>query len=204
METVTLIALVLSGIESLVVVLAIIFGGIWTLIIFGPFQQVRRAKAELTAIEQKIKEQAVIHITIDAVQASLPNDPSFFISITVNLYNEGTRIAALVHLKSRPLSVASFSFKDDGELELRNTIRVPVPTGSPPWLGTALLPGDSGQIPFFVRLKEPGLYMLQFSTQANPVERDLALEAGELEDTIPVAWEARKFFVVHDNRESCS
>ncbi len=204
METVTLIALALEGTESFFVVLAIIFGGIWTLKTFGAFQQVRRAKAELTAIEQKIKEQAVIRITIDAVQTPLPNDPSFFISVTVNLYNEGTRIAALVHPKSRPLSVASCSFKDDGELELRNTIQVPVPTASPPWLGTTLFPGDSGQIPFFVRLKEPGLYMLQFSTQANPVEKNLALEAGKLKDTTPVAWEARKFLVVHDNRESCS
>ena len=187
----------MNGIESLVVSLAVLGGGIWAVFKFTALGGKARAQAELQRIQQLARVQAVIEISIDATQITLPDDDSLYVSVVVEIRNNGTNNTRLEFAKDRkPFSVASVAIEQDGEMEfsVTNSCAIPVATALDEESPSILVRATGVErIPFVFRIGKVGLYLLIFSA---PVPQDEKKIAEKLGFEFKGNWVGKKFIVV--------
>lgn len=146
-----------AGVQSWLIGLAVVVGGLWTLYTFGALGTVQRAKLELF-------QQAQINIKIDAEQLRGCTD-GYCIAARVTISNAG-RNAHLDYARFDPFSVTKIEFNSDGTSRFGPTLTQPsLLSGS-----RTLRTGESVDYPFFVRVPEPGLYLLQFAVPLDSAE----------------------------------
>jgi hypothetical protein len=210
----------MGGVESIITSLALIFGGLWALYTFRVLNQIvrgrletqklqferdkleietRKTQVELQQLELQTKTQAVIQITIEASQQSLPNDSSRYVSAVVEIENKGNRNTRLSYEGRDPFLVTPIKISERGEMLHKDSFRYPVrlasnPQGKAP--GTIVRAGGREQLPFFFRVEFPGLYMLAFAARLSPEEQKTASEAGTPEGR-PASWTGKKLIVVN-------
>jgi hypothetical protein len=209
----------MSGVESIITSLALIIGGLWALYTFRVLNQItrgrletqkmqferdkmeieiRKTQKELQQLELQAKTQAVIQITIEASQQSLPDDSSLYVSAIVEIENKGNRNTRLSYEGRDPFLVTPIKISERGEMRFENSLGYPVrlasnPQGKAP--GTIVRAGGREQLPFFFRVEAPGLYMLSFAVRLSPEEQKTASEAGTPEGR-PTSWTGKKLIVV--------
>lgn len=209
----------MSGVESTITSLALIIGGLWALYTFRVLNQItrgrletqkmqlerdkmeieiRKTQMELQQLELQAKTQAVIQISIEASQQSLPNDSSLYVSAIVEIENKGNRNTRLSYESRDPFLVTPIKINERGEMRFENSLRYPVrlasnPQGKAP--GTIVRAGGREQLPFFFRVETSGLYMLSFAAHLSPEEQKTASEAGTPEGR-PTSWTGKKLIVV--------
>src|SRR5436305_1913900 len=57
---------VLSGVQSIVLSVAVLVGGIWTTVTFRLLHTTTKAEADLEELNRKLKQQAIVQINIQA------------------------------------------------------------------------------------------------------------------------------------------
>lgn len=82
-----------EALKNIVVAVAVIIGGAWTLYTFWLLQSSNRAAAELEELNSRIFRQPVLQIDFNIKQESLANDPNYYLSGYVNIKNIGKRNA---------------------------------------------------------------------------------------------------------------
>lgn len=82
---------ILDTLESMVVIAAVIMGGVWSLFIFRILRRRERARLELVEIEKRLHERAVIQLNITAKQEWISDQSGFYISAAVEVLNSGNR-----------------------------------------------------------------------------------------------------------------
>lgn len=213
----------MGGIASAVTAAALIIGAIWALFTFHSLLEIPRRRAELQATEAQIRNseleamlaqaeirksdaelrqlelqnhtQAVVDITIEAKQASLPGDDARYIGATVLVKNTGSRNTRLLFQDEKPFSVRSVTFDGDGEPQYGEPQHYAVARAAMPTVSASSLvlrTGSTETIPFFCRIPDAGLYYLAFSTPLTEDDSEVALQVGAVRRT---RWVARTFFV---------
>ena len=187
----------MNGVESLVVSLAVLGGGIWAVFKFTALGEKARAQAELQRLQQLARAQAVIEISIDATQFTLPEDDSRYVSAVVEIRNNGTRNTRLEFPKDRkPFSVASVEIMQNGEMKFLEPDRYGTPVGtsleeeSPSSIVRA---AGVERIPFVFRVGTGGLFFLVFSVPVPQEEKEIAEKLGF---KYGANWVGKKFIVV--------
>src|SRR5262245_32345243 len=86
--------LIAAGIQSILVTLALLIGGIWTLYTFRALYLKQKAQAELAKTEAEIFRQAVVKIIVDARQEMFGGETRCIAAdVTVeNLGNRNTKL----------------------------------------------------------------------------------------------------------------
>ncbi len=82
---------VAAGVQSIILAVAVLVGGIWTVYLFRILDTKGRALAERHAFELRDREQGVINIDISAKQVSIPGDKGRNIYIDIQVKNLGNR-----------------------------------------------------------------------------------------------------------------
>jgi len=209
-----------AGIQSLVISIAVVIGGVWTLYTFSKLGQAskaqaelaelefkiksqtaaeRKVQAELAELEFKIKRQTAVEISLEACQHALPGDSSYYVSVIAVIKNVGSRNANLQY--SNPLTILPVGFDANGKILFSKPILREITTAPPSGVVTWNLVrvGTTLKVPFFVPVPGPGLYFLHFGVNVgmDQIEQEVYREAG-IENPRGAVWSGRKFFIVRE------
>ncbi len=191
---------VLAGFQSLAVSVAIIAGGVWTLITFDLLTPADRARAELHIIEKKMREQGLLDLKITASPTTLPNDSAHYISAIVEISNRGDRNTLLRFRDFFPFAAHRVTFDPSGETQFHTPVRAKALWGFPDKTDLYelnMIPGGVQQLPFFVKFEEVGLYFVSFAVALSPADFVDHLKAGSGRDPdLASMWNVTSYVVV--------
>jgi hypothetical protein len=161
---------VLGGLQSLVLSIAIVVGGLWTLYTYGP---------EYQKIQKELKERRAIVINMEPAQVSIPGDPGRYIAARVRFENVGNK-TELIYWPAQPFSASRVWIDDRGSFQVEQLrgMRVEAPAGSE--TGLRLMPRIVVNRIFLARVDKPGLYYLELDVEASPEEHREAQDEGVL------------------------
>jgi len=185
---------ILAGIQSLVISVAVVIGGVWTLITFNVLDQVAKARAELEVLQSR---HSAIEIDIEASQVSLSDDQrKQCILASVVIKNTGTQNAVLEFQRDGPMAVTPVTFDKNGAPVYGETVRASIAGSNPRktiTTGTFVRAGSRSHYRILVPVQKPGVYFLTFSADATGSEAELSKKAaGARRQT----WGAQLYFVV--------
>lgn len=109
-----------AGVQSVIIALGVLIGGLWTYYTFGALRARYKAEAEIRQLELANRVQGVIDIEIKAEQVSSPNDTGRFIKIDIQAKNLGNRNLNL-ELPNHALTVAKVQPDGEGYLWQQHT-----------------------------------------------------------------------------------
>jgi hypothetical protein len=197
-----------AGVQSVVLALGVLIGGLWTYYTFGALRARYKAEAEIRQLELANRVQGVIDIEIKAEQVSTPNDTGRSINIDIQVKNLGNRNLKL-ELPNHALTIAKVKPDNEGhlyiewfknptipyldasklisrDLKLDNSVK---PT--PPEL---LRAGQTVAFPCWFRVEEAGLYLIDF--EGALTGEDLKISQQETGQTKQFNVTAQTFIVV--------
>ena len=181
---------ILSGLQSIVLTLAILTGGIWTLVTFNARQEVEIAKGTSELLARDLAERRILNIQMEASQITLPNDRARYILATVRFENVG-KDSEIFNWSDTPVHVSRVSINEGDELI---TLRLPaMRINLPESAGLRILAGEVVKSDFLARVNEPGLYFVDFEMEASRSEQESASQEGVIGS---VTWVATANVIV--------
>ncbi len=187
---------ILNGVQSLVLSVAVVVGGVWTLLVFDVLEQVERARAELDVLRKQAAQQPAMEVEIEAEEVYLEGGNRPYLSARVKIANVGTRNARLLYPPDRfPFAVIPVAFDAEG-MQYGKRIGAGLASSKKPDVlstGAVIRAGSAQIFPFFVALPGPGVYLLAYGVQVG-TEDVLDDVHGAPSDNLSF-WEGRRFFV---------
>ncbi len=165
---------ILEIVQLIAVITAILIGGGWTLYTFISLEAVNKAKIELEEMKHKLIRRAVLDINLVAENETKKDQAEYYISATVTVANKGTREAHLdfsEHPFLTPLSISKVTFDKKGGPEFVNSQTYKINMAISEIIDVVLLPNENISLPFYVKVKEAGVYFLEFSVPQKGIER---------------------------------
>jgi len=180
-----------EAIKNGMISVGLLAGGIWALL---QFLTVRH--------DQRVKEQSVLSMDLDIRQTSLPGRPELCLSIVVQVRNQGSRNSYLQFGGHNHLTVTAMGIAADGTLHSGESVArfLKRPDGTPVDTSTVLA-GSHVNLPFFVTVPAPGLYIVRFRVDPNPEQRKIISRAGGVDKTTSIVLSANQYFVVLPNED---
>ena len=181
-----------GGVQSLVLTIAIIVGGLWTLFTYDALRQAERARAEYEKLQKDLKERRAIVINMEPTQVSIPGDPARYIAARLRFENMGNQ-TEVIYWPPNPFNVSRIWIDDHGSFQLKQLrgVRVEAPVGSE--AGLRLMPRVAVNRMFLARVDRPGLYYLELDVEASSEEQAEARKEGVL---ARVTWKEVAHIVV--------
>jgi hypothetical protein len=189
-----------TGIQSIALTIALLVGGVWTVILYSRLHEAERASAELLVKQAEVNkhelerqqnldklQQTFGQISLSASSLAHSGRTSCYLQVVARITNQGTRQIRLRFNKGDPLRVAVVSTTRDGKPDFRPIVSAPVQTFSNtglsvlPLPSSKLLPHEGSEYPFIVRVPRNRVYLLQFSVPVDTV-------TGVREDTRAAGW----------------
>jgi hypothetical protein len=180
-----------SGIQSFVIVAAVLFGGVWSLYTFRALAARERAKADLF-------RQAVLNIRVKATQIRPPNQNGLYVSALATVINSGNRNTFLDFQERSPFSISKVSFDEHGRK-----------TESDPdylimdWEHTVVRAGNHQRFLTAGRVPEPGMYKIEFAVELSQDEHVIYAaslpeqfgEKSQEQKTVPYSDNGGQFYL---------
>lgn len=183
---------IVGGIQSLVVCVAIVTGGIWTLYTFSSLNLLQKARADLdktrAELRDTLEKQPVVEVTTTCRQVR-GNRGSYYIAVDVKLVNRGGRSTLIQWARAVPLALRRINTDDDEKDQEPPIFAKPLSIGSTPASQYAILSGGSVRLPFLVRVHRPGVYYVEFQAEVTAIDpkaqtSDKPIVAGG----VPLVW----------------
>lgn len=191
-----------SGLQAIALSVGLLAGGVWTVWLYQKLHQeekqgteLARARTELEKLDLEHRQalaklqRGIGQVQLSVTPLALGRSRTCYLQVVAKVQNLGDREIRLAFSET-PLRVASVTTARDGTLEHVHAASAPINTfaqdGSVvPLPLTSLLPGESSELPFLVRVPRRGIYMVQFDV---PVD---TLPGSEQEK--PWHWAARGY-----------
>lgn len=204
-----------SGCQSIMLAVAVLIGGIWTLSTFYLLRQKEQAEldliqlrkqietsgAELKKINYELKTLPALNIQITGSSAPLPNGNGWYLLSTVSVQNLGNQTATLDFSQGEPFLIFPVDFSSEGQPIFGNVRKFHViPGGNPnyPPDTVAVRAETTESFVFGTAVDKPGLYLLSFRVDVAPSDREV-LAGGAEEQGRLVRWAASAFTVIPSN-----
>jgi hypothetical protein len=159
--------------DHLVVALAVLIGGGWTLYTFHRLRLVANAMLELKAKEKTIEEKekalhesAVLEATISAHQIFVGEETNFYISAIASVVNIGN-VDTLIRGSEVHFIISEATFDENSNLnyEIISNAQYPNPLKTN-WLGTTVPPRYTTRFDAVFKVKKVGLFLITFRAKA--------------------------------------
>lgn len=189
-----------SGIESLVIAAAVLLGGAWTLIRFSALKAIRKAKAELEAVERGLMQRGILDIDIVASNLHQQDLALHRLLVKVKVKNIGDRTEVLVwdtvSIKAIPVDTPRLADEPPSESGKGQSVHNAAQNLDN--TSESILPGQTRIFPFVISLHAPGLYLIAFDALVSPRESELLGQEhpkfpGELDE---VFWQGSTYHMV--------
>lgn len=172
---------VAQGVQSIVITVAVIIGGAWTVYTFSVLGSAEKAKLELF-------QQSVLDVSINARQDSIAGDERFYILGEAVITNKGNRNAIISDNTKIVLSKFSFDESGNGKWEKMSEFG---------YGGEALLrSGASNHFPFATTVLEKGMYNVEFRSPVTDKKELDVLKEGGLTRNEPLYWYTGTYLIV--------
>ncbi|EMA2426829.1 MULTISPECIES: hypothetical protein [Vibrio] len=161
-------------IHYLLLSIALLLGGVWTLYTFDILHQRDKAAAELKELQDRIKGTNASNIQINPSSFELA-DGNFGLIVNVNVQNTGTRDVLIDWSdEDTPLSVFKVSMKKGDQLYFEKLFRPKIYAPFDPkkkkkehYKSLYLLVGAKKELSFYVELPEKGMYYITFNAKTD-------------------------------------
>lgn len=187
-----------SAIESIVVAIAVVVGGVWTLIRFSALGSIQKAKADLEATRRKLRERGIFNFTMEATQLTDNTTTDRQIVVSVRVQNDGNRSEVINWSVSFLRVTQMISSKEHEGLTYGHSIVLPYTTSDGPAIASSVMPGQARTFPFLAAVASPGIYQLQFVAKLSPAEASISeaehLAAGV--DSEEFIWQSVRYIMV--------
>lgn len=192
-----------TGLQAIFLIVGLVGGGVWSVYLYNTLHESERANAEMVRTEMELRRQldefrrAFGQITLTATPVAAAHRGGCYMQVVAKVTNAGNRKIKLTLNESMPLHVASTRIDRGHTVDFAPVASTQVYAFSPRGTVVAalpaseLLPGESSDYPFLVKLPRRGVYFIQFSV---PV-RVLPI-AGEHPDSVKKEgwfWTARAY-----------
>ena len=179
-----------AAVQSWLIAFAVLVGGAWSVYTFGALGQVERTKIALF-------QQAQVNIDIAAQEELTCSDPAgFCIAATVTISNNGSRDVSLSYEKP-PFSAQKVAFDENGNSRLLWPLRQKNLLSVERTLRT----GEEVEYPFFVKVSEAGLYLLEFRVPLPENEMEIHREFAEDPSSVgQIYWIGTTYLSVAERR----
>lgn len=155
-----------EGWKNIVLLVAIVIGGGWSLYVFNSKLEVENAKAQLEKTRQELDLAPVVTASIDS--SYFRAEDGYFIKVQVVLKNKG-RETGHIYYKNNSLTVSKVEF-DGGKISgYSNTVYTdnvyPEKNGGEAIhkiVGTTLIPGHEKKANYIVSVRATGIYQIVF------------------------------------------
>jgi hypothetical protein len=186
-----------SGIQAIVVSLAVIVGGGWTLYTFGSLQQVERARTEVEKLRRSLLERGVLVITLRPSQVKSAQPSTRYVLVDVAVQNQGNSTEVIDWSKSG-LRLTKVDVDRGGGLAFGQTLDVGYSLPGRLVQSSSILPGQTRGLAFLVPLQQPGVYHIAFEAIISPTETAVHMREHALIGVTPdeVMWGASTYFSV--------
>lgn len=144
-------------------------------------QESKKLEIDIKKVELEIIRQAVLHLSIQTSQEKSAVDNARYILANVEIENKGNRNTVIAFEQKQPLAVRSVQINDSGQTLYGEARRFPVSMGRNDEVqgGWVIRTGSKQQLPFCVRLDEPGLYQISFHATLDAAEKDISSGLGK-------------------------
>ena len=193
-----------SGIQSIILGVAIIVGGIWTAFTFSMLKTKYKAQAEITDLELKnarakdelMEKGALLDIKLEAKQETLTDDEDlkdkkYCIAVLAKITNTGIKNTLVDLSEELPLTAYLISFNDDGTSYQRKVVS----QGDYSLSSTVVRSGYTIQLPLFIKVEFKGLYVLEFNVRLDKNEL-LIDNAKRGESSEDIYWSGSTYVLV--------
>jgi len=185
----------LSGIQSLILSIGILVGGVWSIFLFRLFNQSKRAELELLdiqqniqrqelqslEIQQNIQRQGVITLSIRAKQPKpFKNECGYYISVEVQISNIGSQSVVANYIEEGCLYAAEIITSENGNIENNWEKQYsPLAETSYSHVQACLFPAETVVEAFLICVPRPGAYLLSFKANITIADiKALSKETG--------------------------
>jgi hypothetical protein len=195
-----------SGVQSLVIAIAVIVGGGWSFYTFSSQLQVQNARAQLTKLERDLEAEPRVELDLDISAIERPSvdgppidGPSkkrqYFVA-TLSAKNVGTANTVL-RLNEYPVELFKVSLDRAGTESWTLIRRTGVRMDHDRTLSAlALQVGAANKTSFIIAVDSPGLYLAQVSAERTAAEAATARAvAGVPDNTGQIYWASGRYFV---------
>lgn len=181
-----------AGFQSLVLAIAIVIGGGWTIFTFQRLRQSEMAEAKLRAELNELREKRVINIVIKASQTIVPHDTTRYIRAIVEITNVGN-YSEVLEWQGPPFRVRRVLFGNQGTLKFGPPTGAVMAIACAEDAGNEVLPGEIVRLPCVARVRDPGLYYITFTVFVSEAAQSQTEREGGSE---PVAWSSATLVTV--------
>lgn len=168
---------VAGGINSIVVVIAIMVSGWWAYQMYDVLEKKKTADAQLFDLQKKIKGIVVINVEVTHKILSI-QQKYITIEISVDLKNTGTRTGVIDWQRSSLFFRRVVFLDDDNEPKYGPVKDIPLLSEVFMVGRSTINPTQSENYKFITRLDEAGLYYLELAMPLDESQQEQAKEAG--------------------------
>lgn len=185
-----------SGIQSIVISIGFLSGGLWAIFRFKAFKEPEKAKAELDKINKSLQERGTIKLTITPIVISLKDTK--YIEFSLTIQNTGNRNETL-NLQNGMITISSCSWSEIGKIKYSNvqTLNKTSPQGRA--LEALIRPSQVTTFSYISSSIDEGIYSIDVSIPGSP-ETEQDHEKDSLYPNDPnctVTWICNKVIAVN-------
>jgi hypothetical protein len=159
-----------QAIQSIILSLGFVIGGIWALFRYRNLKELEKANAELLTLRKQLKERGAINVELSLKQLNNNPTEARFIEVKAKLNNMGNAVEILDWSKG---GILSQKINDDTPLDYEESeprlTKLTSLNGN--YKGTTLYPGSFHEFSFLIPAEEPGAYMVSFFVRSSPDEQ---------------------------------
>ena len=174
-----------EAIKDMMVSVGLLVGGMWALLQFLTLRH-----------DQHVKEQSILRFELEIEQVSVPDREGLFLSIVVRARNQGSRNTYLEYDSNDHLTVTPVSILADGTRRLGVPIKRVIMRGDHAIKRDVVLSGSYTDMPFFVSVPAPGLYVVRYYVEPNEEQRRNILRSGGIGEKDSIVISANKYVLV--------
>lgn len=186
-----------DAIQSILIGLAVIIGGVWALFRFWSLREAEKANAELKALKKSLEERPTFKVVIEASRLGATGKFPTQLLTKIVVYNLGNRSDVIDWSQSR-LLVSKVARFEGGKVEYEIPSYLKPSSPDITLISTSIDPREEESFHILVPVPEPGTYYLEFTAnvsartalQAESIHIDAGLTIGQL------LWSADTYVLV--------
>jgi len=157
-----------SAIESILVGLAVICGGIWAIFRFGSLREAKKARAELDILKKSLEEEACIEAKIAASRIGSPSEFPAQLLVDISLTNSGN-YPEIIEWGKAKIIIRKFTGIENKKIQYSDPLELEIDSM---WEYTIIDPKGTEVLPHLALIEESGTYHISFEVTTSPKVKD--------------------------------
>lgn len=184
---------VLSALQSLIVIIGVIVGGLWTYHTFNAQLHVENAQAQLKKLHRELEREPRIEMHFKIVQ-QIPEGKRRLLIMELVIENKGTKEGYLFFGK-QPIHLYEAIVIPSGDTGLRR-LRTALIRGSAGSYtgGSTIQPNSVGTFQFMTYVEGPGTYAFEYSTPIAETPDSAAAKGASDTAVLGARWGTMNYF----------